>query len=236
MEKKLLASWGNNISKEIFTTDKIIQGAINVGNQNSYGDCFIPKSLHAIKSVKLDTEKDYFSSSKTINELLTVNKIGLYGIPGKSNVTLGGAIASDTHGKDNIWGGSFEKNIKEIYIQLPNRERLVVSRDKEFEIFESTIGGYGLTGSILGCSLNNQLPNYSDFYSKSIKTGSGIRNLLSSISFENEVYTVCWVDLLSSKNFWVIENYKEYVSYKKSKSRGKNNELNFSIPFIDSKL
>lgn len=232
MEKKLLASWGNNISKEISFTDKISQGIINVGNQNSYGDCFIPKSLYAIKSEKLDTKKDFFSSSKTINDLLTVNKIGLYGIPGKSNVTLGGAVASDTHGKDNIWGGSFERNIKEIYIQLPNGEKLVASRDKEVEIFESTIGGYGLTGSILGCSFNDQLPSYSDFYSKSIKTGSGIGNLLSSIAFENKVYTVCWVDLLSRKNYWVIENYKEYENFKLSKSRDKNNELNISIPFI----
>ena len=60
MEKKLLASWGNNISKEISFTDKISQGVINVGNQNSYGDCFIPKSLHVIKSEKLDTEKIFF--------------------------------------------------------------------------------------------------------------------------------------------------------------------------------
>ena len=236
MEKKILASWGNNISKEISYTDKISQGIINVGNQNSYGDCFIPKSSNAIKNEKLGIEKDYFSSSKTISELLTVNKIGLYGIPGKSNVTLGGAIASDTHGKDNIWGGSFEKNIKEIYIQLPNREKLAVSRDKEVEIFESTIGGYGLSGSILGCSLNNQLPSHSNFYSKSVKTGSGIGNLLSSITFENEVYTVCWVDLLSSKKYWVIENYKEYVNFKKSKSRNRNNQLNISIPFIGNNL
>ena len=43
------------------------------------------------------------------------SKVILYGIPGKSNVTLGGAIASDTHGKDNIWGGSFEKYQRDIY-------------------------------------------------------------------------------------------------------------------------
>ena len=233
MEKILLSSWGNNISKEITFTDKIGKGIINVGNQNSYGDCFIPKNKYAIKTKNLENEIDYFHpSSITINDLLAINKIGLYGVPGKSNVTIGGAIASDTHGKDNIWGGSFEKNINEIYIQLPNGEKLVISRDNEFEIFESTIGGYGLTGSILGCSLIDQLPSFSDFYSKSIKTGSGIGNLLSSITFENEVYTVCWVDLLSSKNNWVVENYKEYSSSKKNKHNMKNNELSISIPFI----
>ena len=48
MEKKLLASWGNNISKEISFTDKIIPGIINVGNQNSYGDCFLNKKKNII--------------------------------------------------------------------------------------------------------------------------------------------------------------------------------------------
>ena len=61
------------------------------------------------------------------------------------------------------------KNIKEIYIQLPNREKLVVSREVEPEIFESTIGGYGLSGSILGCSLNSQLPNYLIFLLNQLK-------------------------------------------------------------------
>jgi len=232
MEKKILSSWGNNITKEIFLTDKINKGIINIGNQNSYGDCFFPMGQHVIKNKNLDNEIKYFSSSKTIKEMCEQNKIVLYGIPGKSNVTLGGAIASDTHGKDNIWGGSFEKNIKEIYIQLPNTEKLVVSREVEPEIFESTIGGYGLSGSILGCSLNSQLPNYSDFFTKTVKTGSGVEDLLSSFKFENKVYAVGWIDLLSSKKYWVIDNYREYDKFKKSKSKSNNDELSISAPLI----
>ena len=232
MEKKILSSWGNNITKEIFLTDKINKGTINIGNQNSYGDCFFPMGQHVIKNKKLDNEIKYFPSSKTIKEMCEQSKVILYGIPGKSNVTLGGAIASDTHGKDNIWGGSFEKNIKEIYIQLPNREKLVVSREVEPEIFESTIGGYGLSGSILGCSLNSQLPNYSDFFTKTVKTGFGVEDLLSSFKFENKVYAVGWIDLLSSKKYWVIDNYREYDKFKKSKSKSNNDEIAISAPLI----
>ena len=198
---------------------------IHMGTVFPYG-----QNVH--KSEKLDDEIKYFPSSKTIKEMCEQSKVVLYGIPGKSNVTLGGAIASDTHGKDNIWGGSFEKNIKEIYIQLPNREKLVVSREVEPEIFESTIGGYGLSGSILGCSLNSQLPNYSDFFTKSVKTGSGVEDLLSSFKFENKVYAVGWIDLLSSKKYWVIDNYREYDKFKKSKSKSNNDEIAISAPLI----
>ena len=125
MNKTKLTSWGNNREKEVVFTDIPEHGTINVGNQNSYGDCFFPKNANAFKNRELQDINYKFNSSMTMDDLITKNRIGLYGVPGKRNVTLGGAIASDTHGKDNIWGGSFARNIKDIYIQLPNNEKLV---------------------------------------------------------------------------------------------------------------
>tara|TARA_X000000368_G_C23025400_1_gene709926 strand:- start:551 stop:1795 length:1245 start_codon:yes stop_codon:yes gene_type:complete len=236
MNKTKLTSWGNNREKEVVFTDIPEHGTINVGNQNSYGDCFFPKNANAFKNRELQDINYKFNSSMTMDDLITKNRIGLYGVPGKRNVTLGGAIASDTHGKDNIWGGSFARNIKDIYIQLPNNEKLVVSRDKDFDIFQSTIGGYGLTGSILGCSFIDDLPKYSNFYNKSIITGNSLEELLSKIKFQNKVFTVCWIDLLSNKKDWVIENFEENLNINKPIPEVNDIELKISLPFIGKNI
>ena len=236
MKKIKISSWGNNINEEVLFSTEPNKGTINIGNKNSYGDAFFPKNSIVIKNPEFKNGLNSYSSSITIKELLAKNKIGLYGIPGRSNVTLGGAIASDTHGKDNIWGGSFEKNIKEIYLQLASKEVITVSREKDFEIFESTLGGYGLSGTILGCSFENDLPTFSNFYNKSIETGSGLGKLLSNIKFEDKKFTVCWIDLLGEKNNWVIENFEENTSHKRVTRSINNKDSKISIPFIGKNI
>ena len=54
----------------------------------------------------------------------------LYGTPGKSDVTIAGAIASDTHGKDNNWGGSFYKNVKKYIYQFTEKKLKQVEKKK----------------------------------------------------------------------------------------------------------
>ena len=79
----------------------------------------------------------------------------LFGTPGKSNVTLAGAIAADTHGKDNDWGGSFYKNVEEITLSINGRD-IVANREINKELFNATFGGYGLTGSITDIKFFNK--------------------------------------------------------------------------------
>ena len=135
MNKTKLTSWGNNREKEVVFTDIPEHGTINVGNQNSYGDCFFPKNANAFKNRELQDINYKFNSSMTMDDLITKNRIGLYGVPGKRNVTLGGAIASDTHGKDNVWGGSFIKNIEGITLITASGKEINATRDKNNEIF-----------------------------------------------------------------------------------------------------
>ena len=96
MKKIKISSWGNNINEEVLFSTEPKKGTINIGNKNSYGDAFFPKNSIVIKNPEFKNGLNSYSSSITIKELLAKNKIGLYGIPGRSNVTLGGAIASDT--------------------------------------------------------------------------------------------------------------------------------------------
>ena len=45
-------------------------------------------------------------------------------------------MASDVHGKDNLWGGSFSKNIKKLELMISGNKKVEVSRtiNKELSI------------------------------------------------------------------------------------------------------
>ena len=60
----------------------------------------------------------------TVLETMKKNNFRFYGIPGKANVTIAGAVASDVHGKDNLWGGPFSKNIKKWSLQSAVTKKL----------------------------------------------------------------------------------------------------------------
>ena len=79
-----------------------------IGNLNSYGDSCIPGENFAYKF------QNQNKINKTIFDFVVEHRLRLFGIPGKANVTIGGAIASDVHGKDNLWGGAFSKNIVKV--------------------------------------------------------------------------------------------------------------------------
>lgn len=233
--KKNISSWGNTSSKDIHILDDIDDNkstSLAIGNNNSYGDASISASNHAIK-LKEDLD-GLFSVNQTIEEYLNRNKFGLYGIPGKRNVTLGGAVASDVHGKDNIWGGSFIKNIEELTLKTSSGLVFKTSREKNKEIFYSTIGGYGLTGVILDLKIarNNLAPHK---FLTEINIGEGIDNLLSNFTFEDKCYWVAWVDLSNKHYKWYSEKAKPYAKEELSpKKIIPETEFSFTIPFIGS--
>lgn len=233
--KKNISSWGNTSNKDIRILEDIDDNkspSLAIGNNNSYGDASISASNHAIKLRKgLD---DLFSVNQTIEEYLNGNKFGLYGIPGKRNVTLGGAAASDVHGKDNIWGGSFIKNIEELTLKTASGLVIKTSREKNKEIFYSTIGGYGLTGVILDLKIarNNLEPHK---FLTEINIGEGIDNLLSNFTFEDKCYWVAWVDLSNKQYRWYSEKSKPIAKEEiSSKKIIPEKEFSFTLPFIGS--
>ena len=107
-----ISSWGKTSKKEVKVYNQIddIEQILPIGNLNSYGDSCIPRGNYVFEF----GDKNLVNT--TILEYTKQNKKKLFGIPGKANVTLGGAIASDVHGKDNLWGGAFSKNIEQMSI------------------------------------------------------------------------------------------------------------------------
>lgn len=73
--------------------------------------------------------------------------------PGTSNVTLGGAVANDVHGKDHHFAGTFGEHVLSLELIRTSGEVLNCSRSENAAMFSATIGGLGLTGIIAKVTL-----------------------------------------------------------------------------------
>ena len=72
-----------------------------------------------------------------------------YVTPGSKNVTLGGMVAANVHGKNQHQEGCIINYINWIEILNSKGELIKCSKDVNSEYFFWTIGGMGLTGVIV---------------------------------------------------------------------------------------
>ena len=70
-------------------------------------------------------------------------------IPGYPFITLGGIVATNSHGKSCDTHGTVRRAIKKIKLFHKIHGWLDLSENENKEIFELTIGGLGLTGTII---------------------------------------------------------------------------------------
>ena len=130
--------------------------------------------------------------------------------PGTRNVTIGGAIASDVHGKNHHLNGSFGNYIKEILLidGRGNLKKLSSKNNEPIEIknqFWATIGGMGLTGVIIEATFSLIPIKTSKMKTNTFKY-KDLDDLMDAMinSQDNYQYIVAWVDSLSKKNRGVL--------------------------------
>jgi decaprenylphospho-beta-D-ribofuranose 2-oxidase len=118
--------------------------------------------------------------------------------PGTSYVTIGGAIASDVHGKNHHICGSFSQHVISFDLLLGGGEKVTVTPSGMPDLFKATCGGMGLTGIILSATFQLIPIESSNISQKTLRANSleEVCELFESNS--SCTYSVAWIDCLEN--------------------------------------
>ena len=177
------------------------------GLGRSYGDSSLNEggfqiTLNSNKFIRLDkvTGIVHLSANTTIGELEEASlAAGFFPpvVPGTRFVTLGGAVASDIHGKSHHIRGSISDNLLSFeLIDHKLQTKLVYPAGVTSELFRATVGGMGLTGIIL--SITIQLIKIDSAYVNVVNARvKDLSELIATlIAFDKKYeYTVAWIDV-----------------------------------------
>ncbi len=128
--------------------------------------------------------------------------------PGTRNVTIGGAIAADVHGKNHHVDGSFGNHVQRLLLVDGSgelRELTPSGSVDEIEQFWATVGGMGLTGLIVEATFS-LIPISSSLISVNTARYQNLDELMAAMvaSDSNYRYSVAWIDSLDAKGRGVL--------------------------------
>ncbi|MDR1432207.1 MAG: FAD-binding oxidoreductase [Propionibacteriaceae bacterium] len=125
-------------------------------------------------------------------------------LPGTRQVTLGGAIGCDVHGKNHHSAGSFGNHVVEMQLLVADGRTLTLTPDgspddPDASLFWATVGGVGLTGVILRVKLKMTRTQTAYFLADSVMTRSLDETIaVHSDGSESEYdYSSAWFDAIS---------------------------------------
>ena len=126
-------------------------------------------------------------------------------LPGTRQVTVGGAIGNDIHGKNHHSAGSFGDHVRSMDLLVADGRVLTLTPegsadDPDGRLFWATVGGIGLTGIILRATLAMERVETAWFLADGIITSSLEETIAvhSDGSEERYDYSSAWFDAISA--------------------------------------
>ena len=118
--------------------------------------------------------------------------------PGTRQVTVGGAIAADVHGKNHHVAGSFARHVRSADIVLPGGELRTVTERSDPELFWATTGGMGLTGLIVRAVIQLKRVATARIRVDTVRTADIDETMAVLAEHDTSFgYTVAWSDSLA---------------------------------------
>lgn len=118
--------------------------------------------------------------------------------PGTRQVTVGGAIASDIHGKNHHKAGSWCDAVEAITIVTPTDGRRTITPKADPDLFWATAGGMGLTGVIVDATFRLNRIETSRLSIDTDRTPDLDTALELMASGDHRYdYSVAWIDLMA---------------------------------------
>ena len=177
------------------------------GNGRSYGDSCLNENGTLIDSSLLnhihffDRDKGVLrcEAGVTFDDILSV--IVPHGwflpvTPGTRYVTVAGALANDVHGKNHHREGSFGHHVTAFELQRSTDEKMLCTQSDNSDYFKATIGGLGLTGFITWVEFNLKKIDNPYMLTKQ-KSFSSVGDFFEIEKFDDDEYTVAWIDTTS---------------------------------------
>src|ERR1700757_5091411 len=187
------------------------RGVIARGLGRSYGDnaqnggglVIDMTALSRIHSIDADTHVADLDAGVNLDQLMRAAlPFGLWVpvLPGTRQVTIGGAIGSDIHGKNHHSAGRLGNHVRSMELLTADGQiRHLTPDGDEAELFWATVGGSGLTGIVLRATVK-MTPTETAYF---IADGDITQTLDETIAFHsdgseaNYTYSSAWFDAIS---------------------------------------
>jgi decaprenylphospho-beta-D-ribofuranose 2-oxidase len=117
--------------------------------------------------------------------------------PGTRQVTVGGAVAADIHGKNHHKKGSWCSHVESFRLSTPTGT-VDVSPDSDFDLFWATAGGLGLTGVVLEATFRCPRIESSRLLVDTTRPADLDAVMAAMEATDDDYdYTVAWIDLVA---------------------------------------
>lgn len=216
MAKKTISNWGNYPKVQAEVTAPVFVEEINSivkskgsiiarGNGRCYGDVSLSENILSTLKLNHITAFEKANGMITCQSGVLLSDILEFSVPrgyflpvtpGTKFITVGGALASDVHGKNHHAEGCFSNHVSYFKLITADGNTITCSRTENDDIFWDTVGGMGRTGVIVEVTFKLKAIETSYISSRNVKV-ENLEEMLALFELsDSTTYSVAWLDCL----------------------------------------